>query len=1011
MVSAAVENIRFWAEGMGKKEYTAAGSAAFDEWLKGELAGELAALEEEYQTIQSERYIRVERSGYAGEYGLYPEQAETYWEEIENPAYTAEAKRKGELLAALRRLKPAEINSLNIKAALEALLADVLVETDGSRALVEAAIGRADRCREMELWSGLYNEYMAKALEARESLRKDFDLAMGKDAGLLVDVLKDDFSGEDFFLDEYQVELIRAEAVRNYWAKRRAIAEAVEAYANLVTGDRETAGELATGWEKARLEYDDALGAYREAQARLAEEGEEILEAKEALSAASAALNGANTKLNALYAEHGELMAAYMAGDGGFFAREFSGAYQALTENSKALKAEGAEAVYAGYLEQAERYYGAAALDGASALLKEIVTEWEGGRKEQALALLSAGSLEDWYYGALGLEPSPEEREGFYDAAIRDRLERERNEKREAASLEKTKMAEGEAYDAGLIAELDAAAMVLGAMTEALDYAGGLSNAAVKFNTERAARNLRALYAGLGLAMEGYILPAPGKTAEALFYSQGDIVENLAGFLAALDEEFSALPGFLAGEARSWKAAFINYLAAKMKGAGIAVNIDAAGAASAAEAGLEKIKAAEKITGYIAEGDTESARYLCAALDLEAALPPFSAEDLKREAAKRIAAELGTLYTEAERREVSVIKENLGQYRERYAYADDGVWAAALEGAADRIVERENSRSFDGLTAYDGENTAGEYGREAADSLFFLEETGLIESGSSFYAQIPGLVGLVIETMGLEDPLREAGFAGIKEALAAWKDRYGALFVIPARYLMYTIAGQLETAAEAEAALAALELDVCESAAEIWAKARREDFDLTGGVLSFAEGGQTAKEIAGAVVLARLKYFAYAGDGAGFEAELAAREVSGSVIETALLFRDTVDKGRRYYGYDVSGDLFEWALKTQAGDAERAAGLADLVTFGNWGDGFITAVTGKEAGQKDYFSAAVQKAVTDYAEILQKEITRNQNILGLAAAMKALEEETRALAESGKQHWRYYITEPVTPLL
>ncbi|MDR0638229.1 MAG: hypothetical protein LBG27_04885, partial [Spirochaetaceae bacterium] len=997
VASAAVENIRFWAEGMGKEGYPSAGSAAFDTWVKNELAGELAALEGEFRKIKEPQYIRVERW--------------FYWEQIENPRYFAEVRRNNELLAALQVLKPAVINSVNVKAALQAFLANVLVETDECGSLVEAMIGRMDRYREMELWSDLYKTYMAKAVEARNSLQNDFDLVIGKNAGLLVDVLNDAFSSEDFFLDEYQIELIRAEAVKNYWEKRHAIAEAVADYANLFTGDRATAGDLASDWEKARADYEGALALYREAQSRLTEEGAEILAAKEALNEASAALNEANAKLNTLYTEHGELMAAYMADDSSFFAREFSGFYQSLIENNKTIKATGEEAVYTSYLEHAARYYDLAALDGASALLKEIVTEWEGGRKEQALALLSATSLEDWYYGALGITPSPEDRERFYDVAIRDRLEREKEEKRKAAILEKTKMAEGEAYDAGLIAELDAAVTTLGAMIEALDYAGSLSNAVLKFNGERAVRNLRQLYAGLGLTMEGYLLPSPRETASSLFYAQGDPVENIAGFLTALDGEISALPGFLSGEAQSWKAAFTDYLAAKIKDSVLNPVIDQVGVISAIEADLEKIKAAEKINGFIAEQDTESARYLCAAIDLGVALSPFSIDDLKNEAAKRIAAELGMLYTEEERQEASGIKDHLGQYRERYAYADDDIWAASLERAAERIIERENIRSFDGLTTYDREHTFGGYEKEALDSRLFLEESGLVESDSSFYALIPELAGLIIETMSPADPADPPlapDFTGIKEVLSAWKDKYGALFVIPSRFLIYTVAGQLEDATDVEALLAALELDACEGAEEIWAKTRREDFDLTDSVLSFTDNGQTAGEIAESIVLARLKYFAFTGDNAGFEAELAAREVSGAVIEIAQLFKDTIDKGARYYGYDVSGDLFTWALKMQAGDVEKAAELADLITFQNWGDGFITGVTGNEGGQKDYFSAMIQTAAGGYAETLQKEINKNQNVLSIAAALKAIEEKRQVLVDGGKQHWRYYITEPVT---
>ncbi|MDR0601530.1 MAG: hypothetical protein LBG42_04045, partial [Treponema sp.] len=57
--------------------------------------------------------------------------------------------------------------------------------------------------QELEMWQGIYNAYIGRALEAREALIHDFGIVMGE--GALADILSEGVSSEDFNLDEYQV--------------------------------------------------------------------------------------------------------------------------------------------------------------------------------------------------------------------------------------------------------------------------------------------------------------------------------------------------------------------------------------------------------------------------------------------------------------------------------------------------------------------------------------------------------------------------------------------------------------------------------------------------------------------------------------------------------------------------------------------------------------------------------------------------------------------------------------
>ncbi|MDR2371248.1 MAG: hypothetical protein LBD71_07185, partial [Treponema sp.] len=136
--------------------------------------------------------------------------------------------------------------------------------------------------KEIEAWTDLYNSYIEKALEARSALVNDFNIVMG--TGTLADILSEGVSSEDFNLDEYQMELIRAKTVAAYWEKRLAVAEAVSAYAEELTAGRMTDAEGVKAWENARSAYDESVAQYEYALAKLRSAGAETAEAMEALN-------------------------------------------------------------------------------------------------------------------------------------------------------------------------------------------------------------------------------------------------------------------------------------------------------------------------------------------------------------------------------------------------------------------------------------------------------------------------------------------------------------------------------------------------------------------------------------------------------------------------------------------------------------------------------------------------------------------------------------------------------
>ncbi|MDR2865532.1 MAG: hypothetical protein LBV68_07990, partial [Spirochaetaceae bacterium] len=167
--------------------------------------------------------------------------------------------------------------------------------------------------REIYTWYSLYNTYLSLALNARNVLIEDFYLVMGE--GRLIDVLNENASGEDFYLDEYQVELLRAQAVSNYWAKRLEMAQAVNDYAVELSAGRTTNIEGIQNWEKAKSEYDSALKEYESEIENLKNAENDLIGAKAGINEAYEHLSEAEFALNNLNEKYSILQSIYSIKD------------------------------------------------------------------------------------------------------------------------------------------------------------------------------------------------------------------------------------------------------------------------------------------------------------------------------------------------------------------------------------------------------------------------------------------------------------------------------------------------------------------------------------------------------------------------------------------------------------------------------------------------------------------------------------------------------------------------
>jgi hypothetical protein len=120
----------------------------------------------------------------------------------------------------------------------------------------------------------MYKSFYANAMEARDKLLNDFSNIFGD--GVLKDILGENVSTEDFVLDEYQIALIKAKVLVNYWKKRTDIADAVQEYATDIGAGRMTEAESILRWEDAKAAYEESVAEYESEMSRLNEIGAEI---------------------------------------------------------------------------------------------------------------------------------------------------------------------------------------------------------------------------------------------------------------------------------------------------------------------------------------------------------------------------------------------------------------------------------------------------------------------------------------------------------------------------------------------------------------------------------------------------------------------------------------------------------------------------------------------------------------------------------------------------------------
>jgi hypothetical protein len=392
--------------------------------------------------------------------------------------------------------------------------------------------------QELVRWSALYLQYRSKAEEAKTALETEFALALGSNAGGLTDVLS--AASEDFHLDEYQVEILRARAVAGYWEQRLAVAEAVSAYAEELTAGRQTEAESLSAWRNAKTGYDAALASYSAVQEQLRAANLSVAEAQEAMRRAALALDSAERRLEELNASYALQMASYRISSQDFILEELGSYYASLIGQRE--KQEQDASYYTGYLKALRDYSDVSGLAESWKKLESVVLGPEDGElRAMKLVLLGTESAADWYFAFSGTESTAAERRLLEEEGLSKRLEREAASESEGGK----------------------AVQLLEVYRELAPYSQAVQKEAVV----SALKGMERIFAEYGIETADGTLPSTSLVGRALFQyalRQGIGCGSAAAeFFVKIDRETAFVPGWIKEETTSWKSAALVYLAAK----------------------------------------------------------------------------------------------------------------------------------------------------------------------------------------------------------------------------------------------------------------------------------------------------------------------------------------------------------------------------------------------------------------------------------------------------------------
>jgi hypothetical protein len=189
-----------------------------------------------------------------------------------------------------------------------------------------------------------YLLYSKLSLNAREEILKNY--AELFDTEMIKDILSPNVSSDDFYLDEYQIALLRAKALVLYWERKSSIVDAVKNYAEELSAGRMTEAEGIRAWEEAKNAYNASLAAYEKELSNLNKIGEDVQKQQEKLSRLTAQLQHEEDILNNLYSEKNSLVSLSLVNMENFYSKDFNEKYNDLIKKYDNFLKTGTDSVY-----------------------------------------------------------------------------------------------------------------------------------------------------------------------------------------------------------------------------------------------------------------------------------------------------------------------------------------------------------------------------------------------------------------------------------------------------------------------------------------------------------------------------------------------------------------------------------------------------------------------------------------------------------------------------------------
>jgi len=202
---------------------------------------------------------------------------------------------------------------------------------------------------EMQNSYNTYLSYSKMSLNVRNDILKNY--AELFETEVLKDILSPDVSSDDFYLDEYQIALLRAKALVLYWERKTSIADAVMTYAGELSAGRMTETEGIRAWEEAKKAYNATLAVYEKELNKLSKIGEDVQKQQEILSNMTVKLQKEEDILNNLYKEKNFLLSMSVVNMESFYSNDFNDKYNELVKKYKDFLKTGTDSVYFSALE------------------------------------------------------------------------------------------------------------------------------------------------------------------------------------------------------------------------------------------------------------------------------------------------------------------------------------------------------------------------------------------------------------------------------------------------------------------------------------------------------------------------------------------------------------------------------------------------------------------------------------------------------------------------------------